>query len=44
MITHTVYGEPRREGLHWYNGDVQEVIIILFYMHTKISIQILYSV
>ena len=24
MITHTVYGEPRREGLHWYNGDVQD--------------------
>ena len=24
MITHTVYGKPRREGLHWYNGDVQD--------------------
>jgi iron complex outermembrane receptor protein len=24
MITHTVYGEPRRKGLHWYNGDVQD--------------------
>ena len=24
MITHTVYGEPRRKGLYWYNGDVQD--------------------
>ena len=24
MITHTVYGEPRREGLYWYNGDIQD--------------------
>ena len=24
MITHTVYGEPRREGLHWYNGKIQD--------------------
>ena len=24
MITHTVYGEPRREGLYWYKGNIQD--------------------
>ncbi|PDH46080.1 MAG: hypothetical protein CND86_05450 [Bacteroidetes bacterium MED-G21] len=24
MITHTVYGEPRREGLHWYKNKIQD--------------------
>ena len=24
LITHTVYGEPRRKGLYWYDGDVQD--------------------
>ena len=43
MITHTVYGVPRREGLHWYNGDIQDSNNYSFYMHTKISIQILCS-
>ena len=24
MITHTVYGKPRREGLHWYKDHIQD--------------------
>ena len=24
MITHTVYGVPRREGLHWYKDNIQD--------------------
>ena len=24
MITHTVYGKPRREGLHWYRDNIQD--------------------